>query len=159
MQLAWIDDHIQEFTRIVVRNAYVFGIALVARCTYSNALASSREARALRYCLVLLSIAQHCSAIAQRQASQHALGNHGVGDLDEACGVGTEHQVTLVTVFLGGGQGVGDDFFHDGLELGVDLFEGPRQAVAVLAHLQAGDGHATGVGSLGRAVQPAGRHS
>ena len=60
-----------------------------------------------------------------------------------------------MTVFLGGGQGVGDDFFHDGLELGVDLFEGPRQAVAVLAHLQAGDGHATGVGSLGRAVQHA----
>ena len=47
MQLAWIDDHIQEFTRIVVRNAYVFGIALVARCTYSNALASSRGSKGI----------------------------------------------------------------------------------------------------------------
>ena len=41
------------------------------------------------------------------------------------------------------------------LSLASTSSKGPRQAVAVLAHLQAGDGHATGVGSLSRAVQHA----
>ena len=37
--------------------------------------------------------------------SEHALGDHGVGgDLDEAGGVGAEHQIALMAVLLGGGQ-------------------------------------------------------
>ena len=38
--------------------------------------------------------------------SEHALGDHGVGDLDEAGGVGAEHQIALMAVLLGGGQGI-----------------------------------------------------
>ena len=37
---------------------------------------------------------------------------------------------------------------HELLELAVDLLEGPGQVLGVLAHLQAGHEHATGVGSL-----------
>ena len=36
--------------------------------------------------------------------SEHALGDHGVGDLDEAGGVGAEHQIALMAVLLGSGQ-------------------------------------------------------
>ena len=37
---------------------------------------------------------------------------------------------------------------HELLELAIDLFEGPAQVLGVLAHLQAGDQHAAGVGRL-----------
>ena len=70
---------------------------------------------------------------ARSARSEHALGDHGVGDLDEAGGVGAEHQIALMAVLLGGGQGIGDDVLHDGLELVVHLFERPGKAVGVLA--------------------------
>ena len=59
--------------------------------------------------------------LAKTARSEHALGDHGVGDLHEAGSVGAEHQITLVAVFLGGFQRVGDDVLHDGLELAVNL--------------------------------------
>ena len=40
------------------------------------------------------------------------------------------------------------DVLHDLLQLSVHRLKGPVQALAVLAHLQAGDSHAAGVGSL-----------
>ena len=40
--------------------------------------------------------------LAKTARSEHALGDHGVGDLHEAGSVGAEHQITLVAVFLGG---------------------------------------------------------
>ena len=48
-----------------------------------------------------------------------------------------------------------EDALHDALQLCIDLFEGPAQALGVLAHLQAGGGHAAGVGSLCGSVQNA----
>ena len=41
------------------------------------------------------------------------------------------------------------DVGHDAVELLVDLLEGPAQANGVLTHLQAGGGHAAGIGGLG----------
>ena len=58
-----------------------------------------------------------------------------------------------MTVLLRGAQGVRHDIFHDLLELGINLVEGPAQTIRVLAHLQAGNRHATGIGGLCGAVQ------
>ena len=48
-----------------------------------------------------------------------------------------------------------ENALHDALQLGIDLFKGPAQALGVLAHLQTGGGHAACVGSLCRSVQDA----
>ena len=58
-----------------------------------------------------------------------------------------------MAVFLGGFQGVGNNVLHDGLELAVNLFEGPGKAVGVLAHLKAGNCHAARVRGLSGAVE------
>ena len=43
-------------------------------------------------------------------------------------------------------------FSHDPLQLGIDLLRGPRQPLAVLGHLQTGNGHTTTVGCFSRCV-------
>ena len=48
-----------------------------------------------------------------------------------------------------------EDALHDALQLGIHFLKGPAQALGVLAHLQAGGGHAAGIGSLGGSVQDA----
>ena len=80
--------------------------------------------------------------------SADALGDHRVGDLDEAGEVGSGNVVALHAVLLGRVVGVVVDGLHDVLELGVDLFGGPRKAHGVLAHLETGNRDAAGVGGL-----------
>ena len=82
-----------------------------------------------------------------------ALCHHGGGDLQEAGAVCTDHQVALGTGSDGSVVGSVEDALHDALQLGIDFLEGPAQALGVLAHLQAGGGHAAGVGSLCGSVQ------
>lgn len=77
-----------------------------------------------------------------------ALGEHGVGNLQEAGDVGTHDEVALLAVLLGGVVHVVEHAAHELLELAVDLLEGPGQVLGVLAHLQAGHEHAAGVRSL-----------
>ena len=84
------------------------------------------------------------------------LPDHGVGDLQEAGDVGTDHQVAGHVDLLGGIGSGGVDVLHDLLQLGVDLLEGPVQTLAVLAHLQTGGGDTAGVGGLGGAEGDAG---
>ena len=78
----------------------------------------------------------------------NALSDHRVGDLDEACEVGTGNVVALHAVLLGGIVGVVVDGLHDVLKLGVDLFGGPGKAHGVLAHLETGNRNTAGVGGL-----------
>ena len=80
--------------------------------------------------------------------SANALSDHRVGDLDEACEVGTGNVVALHAVLLGGIVGVVVDGLHDVLELGVDLFGGPGKAHGVLAHFETGNRNTAGVGGL-----------
>ena len=77
-----------------------------------------------------------------------ALGEHGVGDLQEAGDVGAHDKVALLAILLGGVVHVVEHAAHELLELAVDLLEGPGQVLGVLAHLEAGHEHAAGVGSL-----------
>ena len=65
-----------------------------------------------------------------------AVGDHGVGDLEEAGDVGAGDVVVLLAVFLGGGVDGLEDVFHDAVQAGVDLFKRPAQAQGVLAHFQ-----------------------
>ncbi len=48
-----------------------------------------------------------------------------------------------------------EDVYHDVLQLRVNLFEGPAQALRILGHLQSGGGNAACVGCLARAEQDA----
>ena len=66
------------------------------------------------YCVARYAVTQYetvrCERIATdvetdcERRSEHALGDHGVGDLDEAGGVGAEHQIALMAVLLGGAR-------------------------------------------------------
>ncbi len=76
------------------------------------------------------------------------LGQHGVGDLQEASDVGTNHVVALEAVLLGSLVGHLVDVDHDGMEFLVHFLTGPGQPEAVLGHLQTGGGDTAGVGSL-----------
>mgnify|MGYP006921976460 CR=1 FL=1 len=93
---------------------------------------------------------------AQTERSIHALPQHGVGHLQEADDIGAGLDVTLLAVLSCGVGALAVDVLHDLLQLGVHRLKGPVQALAVLAHLQAGDSHAAGVGSLGGGVEEAG---
>ena len=85
-----------------------------------------------------------------------ALGDHGVGDLDEAGHVRAEEVVTLLAIALGGGVGVVVDGVHDAFEAGIDFLGRPREAGGVLAHFQAAGGDTAGVGGLAGGVEDAG---
>ena len=76
----------------------------------------------------------------------YALSQHGVRHLDEARDVGAHHIVFGVAIGLGGRIGVCENVLHDPLELCIDLFKAPGEALAVLAHLQGGGCHTAGVG-------------
>ena len=89
-----------------------------------------------------------CGCGCGRMALADALGHHGVGDLKEAGNVGAHDEVALVAVLAGGVVHVVEHAAHELLELAVDLLEGPGEVLGVLGHLQAGDKHAAGVGSL-----------
>ena len=58
-------------------------------------------------------------------------------------------------VLGGGAGGVLVQVGHDALQLLVHFLEAPEEAHGVLAHLQRGDGHAAGVGSLGGSKEQA----
>ena len=90
--------------------------------------------------------------------SDQALVNHGVGHLDEAGDVGTGDVVGEVRRAIAGELasvvvGVAVDVDHDGVELGVNLFGGPVEALAVLSHLETGGSNTAGVGGLSRPVE------
>ena len=91
---------------------------------------------------------------ARPRALDHAVGQHRVGDLAEAGDVGAAHVVDRAV-----GLAVADallvDAAHDVLQAFVDLLARPGDAQGVLRLLQARDGHAAGVGGLGRAVEDA----
>ena len=80
--------------------------------------------------------------------SADALGDHRVGDLDEACEVGSGNVVALHAVLFGRVVGVVVDGLHDVLELGVDFVGGPGKAHGVLAHFETGNRNTAGVGGL-----------
>ena len=84
-----------------------------------------------------------------------ALCHHGGGHLQETGAVCTDHQVALGTGSNGCIVGSVEDALHDALQLGIHFLKAPAQTLGVLAHLQAGGGHAAGVGSLGGSVQDA----
>ena len=85
-----------------------------------------------------------------RRSLDDALSHHGVGNLQEASDVGASHVVALHAKLLGRVVARVIDATHDALETGVDLLEGPGDVASVLAHLETGGRHATGVGSLAR---------
>ena len=78
--------------------------------------------------------------------SNHTLAHHSAGDLLEACDVGTGNQVALHAITLGCIGSVLVDVDHDVVQALVNLFKGPGEAQAVLAHFQAGSSNAAGVG-------------
>ena len=96
---------------------------------------------------LLFHVSTFCRCISGSVAD--ALPDHRVGHLHEARDVGAGHQIALHAVLGGGVGGVVVDVAHDGVQLLVNLLEAPAQAHGVLAHLQAGGGHAAGVGRLG----------
>ena len=65
-----------------------------------------------------------------------ALCLHGGQDLLEAGDIGACDIVAFHVVLLGSRGDVVIDVDHDALKLGVDLIEGPGQALGVLAHLE-----------------------
>ena len=85
--------------------------------------------------------------------SNHTLAHHSAGDLLEACDVGTGNQVALHAVTLGCIGSVLVDVDHDVVQALVNLFKGPGEAQAVLAHFQAGSSNAAGVGCLSGSEQ------
>ena len=85
-----------------------------------------------------------------KQRLANALSEHGVGDLLEAGDVCAHHEVTVMAILLGSIVHVVEHAAHELLELTVDLLEGPGKVLGVLAHLEAGYEHATGVCSLTR---------
>src|SRR5574344_3056208 len=81
-----------------------------------------------------------------------ALGDHGVGDLDEAGDVRAHHVVALLAVLLGLLPRVVVNGLHDALELRIDFLAGPADAAGVLRHLEARGRDAAGVRGLARGV-------
>src|SRR5918995_208560 len=86
------------------------------------------------------------------QGSGQALGDEGLGDLDEAGDVCAVVVVAGCIVLFGGVPAPVVDIFHYLFELLVGVLEGPGLAAGVLLHLQGRDGHAAGVGGLAGAV-------
>ena len=82
-----------------------------------------------------------------------ALCHHGGSDLQETSAVCTDHQVALGTGSNGCIVRSVEDALHDALQLGIHFLKAPAQTLGVLAHLQAGGGHAAGVGGLCGSVQ------
>jgi len=82
---------------------------------------------------------------------------HRLSDLEETSNVAAgdqagEHIVTVLDVLLGGVETLVESVLHDGLELLVDLLGGPGETLAVLRHLETGNGNTTAVGSLARGI-------
>src|SRR5690606_8346448 len=97
-----------------------------------------------------------CSSwLEARRCLNDALGQHGVGNLDEAGDVGAL-DVVDAAVFLAVGDAGVVDGLHDAVQLGIHLAGGPVQAHGVLAHFQTATGDAAGVGGLARCGEDAG---
>lgn len=82
---------------------------------------------------------------------------HGTGDLDETGNVGTGNQAGILAlggldVLLGRVETLEEGALHDLLELAVNLLLGPGETLAVLGHLETGDGDTTAVGGLARGI-------
>src|SRR5690554_742166 len=88
--------------------------------------------------------------------SDHALGQHGVGYLDEAGDVGALDVIDVTILALAIALTGRVDGLHDGVQAGIDFAIGPLHAHGVLAHLQTADSDAAGVGCLARGEQDAG---
>ena len=80
------------------------------------------------------------------------MGNHGIGDLDEAGDVGAEDVVSGRTVLFGSPITEVVNVDHDLLKLGFGILEGPGITLGILLHLQGRGGNATGVGGLAGTV-------
>src|SRR5574343_827405 len=84
-----------------------------------------------------------------------ALGEHRVGNLDEAGDVGaidvTDLAVCVATMDHAGFM----DVAHDLVEAGIDLLPRPGKAHGVLAHFQARRGNAAGIAGLAWGVEHA----
>ena len=68
----------------------------------------------------------------------NTLSQHRICNLQEACDVSTCYIVTFHAVLLGCIIQIVEDINHDGLQLCINLFEGPGKSLTVLAHLQSG---------------------
>ena len=90
------------------------------------------------------------------EKSAYALGEHGVGDLQEARDVRAGDEVALHAVFLGGFGGIVVDVLHDVVQLRVNLFKAPAVSHGVLAHFESGGCNAACIGSLGGSEKNAG---
>ena len=87
--------------------------------------------------------------------SDNTLCEHCIGNLHEACDVAACNEVVAEAVLLCGVGGYLVDVVHDGLELLVNFFSGPAEALGVLAHLEGGNSNAACVNSLGRSYDEA----
>merc|ERR1719162_2493309 len=114
-------------------------------CAYTLYLLARRD-------LVMLTVGK-CTANPALACSQDALGQHGVGHLDEAGNVGPRHVVALLAVKGRGVEGFLVEVRHDGVEPPVDLLARPGEAERVLRHLEAGDRDAARVGRLARSEE------
>ena len=82
---------------------------------------------------------------------------HGLGDLDETSNVGAGNEgrklaLSSLDVGLGSVETVEESVLHDVLETLINLRLGPVEALAVLGHLETGNGDTTAVGGLARGV-------
>src|SRR5690625_1652613 len=77
--------------------------------------------------------------------SDHAEGNHGVGNLAESGDVRPQDVVAGAAELFGGLQAGGVDVFHDLGEALLGVLEAPGVTAGVLLHLQCAGSHATGV--------------
>jgi hypothetical protein len=78
---------------------------------------------------------------------------HGGSDLLESSNVGARDQRRQFTfgwssILLGGIKAVVEAGNHDVLQLGVNLFGSPAEALGVLGHFETRDGDTTAVGSF-----------
>ena len=88
----------------------------------------------------------------------HALQDHGVCHLQEACDISAGNIVALHAVLTGSIVQIVEDPDHDALEHSVHFLESPAAALRVLAHLQRAGRHAAGVGRLARGKEHAVGH-
>ena len=91
----------------------------------------------------------------ETKALYDALGHHCFCNFQEACNIGTDHQVARLAALDRGVIAGLVDVLHDAVQLLIDLFKAPAHADGVLAHFKAGGGDTAGIGGLARAVEKA----
>ncbi len=81
------------------------------------------------------------------------MGQHGIGDFQEAGDIGANHQIALITKILGSCTGISIDIDHNVFEFSIDFFKSPGIPHAVLGHFQGGSSYTTGIGGFARSKE------